>query len=107
MRRLVLLPFLFLPLGCPPDPEVPVGPKPKPVGQDAAVLPDGALATPCEAVCAAYRMLGCPEGEDTSAKKGSCEKVCQNAAEEGIDLSGSVSCIVKAGTCQAVRACSE
>lgn len=90
-----------------PDPEVPVGPKPKPIGQDAAVLPDGALATPCEAVCQAYRGLECPEGLPTP-KGRTCEAVCQNAALHGIDLSGSVNeCIVKAGTCQEVRACSK
>lgn len=97
---------LLLATACPPDPEVPVGPKPKPIGQDAAVLPDGALATPCEAVCQAYRGLKCPEGAPTS-KGHSCEEVCQNAALHGIDLSGDVNaCIVKAGTCQEVRACS-
>lgn len=96
----------FLLTACPPDPEVPVGPKPKPIGQDAAVLPDGALATPCEAVCAAYRGLECPEGEDTP-RGHTCEEVCQNAAQHGIDLSGSVNeCIVKTTTCDEIRACS-
>lgn len=106
MKRLLVIAALAL-WGCPPDPEAPIGPKPKPVGQDAAMLPDGALATPCEAVCGAYRMLRCPEGEPT--KKGhTCEEVCQNAAQEGIDLSGSVNeCIVKAATCREVRVCSE
>lgn len=104
----LLPPLLALLLAaCPPDPETPVGPKPKPVGQDAAVLPDGALATPCEAVCYAYRALECPEGLPTP-KGHTCEEVCQNAALHGIDLGGDVrGCIVKAGTCQEVRACSE
>lgn len=93
--------------GCPPEPETPIGPKPKPIGQDAAVLPDGALATPCEAVCAAYRGLECPEGFPTP-RGNTCEEVCQNAATHGIDLSGDVNaCIVKASTCREVRACSE
>lgn len=102
--RLLALALLFA--ACTPEPETPVGPKPKPVGQDAAVLPDGALATPCEAVCYAYRELGCPEGADTP-KGHTCEEVCQNAALHGIDLGGDVrGCIVEAGTCQEVRACS-
>lgn len=107
MRYLLLVIAALALWGCPPEPETPIGPKPKPVGQDAAVLPDGALATPCEAICQAYRLLGCPEGEPT--KKGhTCEAVCQNAAEEGIDLSGDVNaCIIKAGTCQEARACSK
>lgn len=104
MRRFVLVLTLLL-TAC-PDPEVPVGPKPKPIGQDAATLPDGARATPCEAVCAAYRGLECPEGQ-TTPKGYTCEEVCQNAALHGIDLSGSVNeCIVKAGTCDAIRVCS-
>src|SRR3990167_5158725 len=105
MRNLLFL-LALAPTACPPDPEVPVGPKPKPIGQDAAVLPDGALATPCEAACAAYRGLECPEGLPTP-KGHTCEEVCQNAALHGIDLGGDVkACIVKAGTCQEIRVCS-
>lgn len=105
MTKLLPLVLALLLTAC-PNPITPVGPKPKPIGQDAAVLPDGALATPCEAVCAAYRGLECPEGADTP-KGHTCEEVCQNAAEHGIDLGGSVNgCIVKATTCGEVRACS-
>jgi hypothetical protein len=104
-KLLPLLAALAL-TACPPGPEVPVGPKPKPIGQDAAVLPDGALATPCEAVCAAYRGLGCPEGLPTP-RGHTCEEVCQNAAVHGIDLGGDVNgCIVRAETCEDVRGCS-
>ena len=101
---------LFIPLSlaltaCPPVPG-PTDQRPPPVGQDATVLPDGAAATPCEASGYAYRTLGCPEGADT--KKGhSCEEVCTNAAQNGIDLAGASACIVEAASCQEVRACSK
>lgn len=101
----VFLPLSLMLTACPPATD-PTQQRPPPVGQDAAVLPDGATATPCEASCYAYRTLGCPEGADT--KKGhKCEEVCQNAAANGIDLSGQTSCIVESATCQEVRACSK
>ena len=102
-----LIPLLTVALftACPPVPG-PTDQRPPPVGQDATVLPDGALATPCEASCYAYRTLGCPEGAPTKGGH-SCEEVCQNAAKNGIDLAGASACIVEAASCQEVRACSK
>ena len=55
-------------------------------------------------VCDAWRRLGCEEGGETPEGV-SCETVVRNAADEGIDLAGDVTCIVKAESCAQARKC--
>ena len=78
---------------CQPQPGPPPGPAPL----------DGSV-TACSASCSKYRELGCEEGKPT-AKGHTCEEVCNNAAESGIDLGGPADCIAAAKDCASVEKC--
>lgn len=99
--RLTAATVLFAVLrACTPAPHV-VEPVSQPISDAGADV----LLAPCESACNAYRYYGCPEGEPT--KKGHiCEEVCRNAAQNGIDLAGSVGCTQVARNCGEVRGCS-
>lgn len=58
----------------------------------------------CETDCRYWRALSCSEGAPTTAGT-SCEAVCRNAAENGIDTAKQLSCAAKATSCADHRAC--
>lgn len=76
--------------------QLPSDPPPPPV--DVQALDD------CGASCAIWRARGCSEANPTPAGV-SCESVCQNAADNGIDIAKQLSCAQSATTCAALRAC--
>jgi hypothetical protein len=84
-------------------PEIVNPPPSADAGTADAETPDGPTS-PCEAMCVAYRRLGCSEGKPT--KQGhACEEVCQNALANGITVAGPATCSNAAQSCEAVRAC--
>lgn len=69
--------------------------------------PDGAPGDdPCGVKCERQRVLGCSGGEPTKAGH-SCEEVCRNAQNNGIDLAGDEACVRRAKECAAILVCSE
>lgn len=105
MKILYFLPLIFAVCGSHCPSPAPNPPPPPPISQDATTV-DGVTLGPCGFACTRYRQLGCPEGAPTPAGH-SCEEVCENAAQNGIDLGGPSTCTAVAGTCQEVRACSK
>ncbi len=73
-------------------------PLPPPAPVDVQALDD------CGGACAIWRDRRCPEATPTPAGA-SCEQVCRNAAENGIDTAKQLSCAQSATTCAALRAC--
>lgn len=86
------------PVLSPPDVMVP------PVA-DAAPEPDAPPSDDCAADCRAWRAQGCSEGNPTAAGA-TCEAVCRNLADAGIDSAHQLSCATSAtATCATHRAC--
>ncbi len=77
---------------------------------DVMVPPvDGAVLVPatddCSASCNEWRKRGCPEGNPTAGGL-TCEDVCRNAADAGVDTAKQLSCASSApNDCASLRAC--
>ena len=94
MRRLLLAAELLL-TACPfPQPNPGPDPEPPPRAVDSPVY--------CAAACRRLRELGCPEG-NAAPGGGTCEDVCNNAAEAGISLD--TKCVMSVEDCDAVDRC--
>lgn len=92
MRRIFLL-VSILGLGCAPySPDLKVTP--------TVVVP----SDECGEACQYWRGLHCPEGEPTPAGM-TCEEVCRNAADNGVDIAKQLSCAHSSSSCAAIRAC--
>ncbi len=85
------------PVKTPPDVMVP------PVA-DAAPELDAAPGDDCAVDCCAWRAQQCPEGNPTAAGT-TCEEVCRNLADAGIDSAHQLSCATTATSCAQHRAC--
>lgn len=101
MHKLIplLTAFCLALVACPPLP--PDGPEPAPSAQGGA---PGCSGSPCAVTCCHYRRLECEEAQPT-AKGSSCVEVCETAADEGIELAKSPSCLEWVTSCDAARAC--
>lgn len=71
---------------------------------DAAPESDAAPVDDCAVDCRAWRAQGCPEGNPTAAGA-TCEAVCRNLADAGIDSAHQLSCASTATSCAIHRAC--
>lgn len=71
---------------------------------DAAPERDAAPSDDCEADCRLWRAQGCSEGNPTATGM-TCEQVCRNALDNGIDTAHQLSCAETASSCAVHRAC--
>ncbi len=73
----------------------------RPVEGSPGILPPSSDG--CAAACENLRRLGCEEGTPTPGGV-SCEGVCRNAAESGIDLTCTGE-VTRAASCEEARLC--
>jgi len=79
-------------------------PEPEPTPSPAPSVEPPNDGTPCGWTCAAFRRLGCEEGEPTPAGD-ECEDWCQNGREHGYELARDRECAAGTRTCDEVRDC--
>lgn len=96
--------LLLVTANCEPLVPTPTDPTSVDSGPPPDVEEPDAGESDCQRTCRKYERLTCKEAEDTP-KGGSCEDVCENAAESGYVLAKEPGCAAESQTCDALRAC--